>query len=57
MRRWKVSERLNEREGTKKELQNENNKDNDKQKRPSTSMQVAANREFAILLFHFFLAN
>ena len=32
-------------------LQNENNKDDDKQKRPSTSMQVAANREFAILLF------
>ena len=59
MRRWKVSERLNECEGTKKELQNANNDDDNKRKRPSTSMQIAANREiqFALLLFHFFLAN
>ena len=45
MRRWKVSERLNEREGTKKELQNENNNEDDTRKRPSASMQIAANRE------------
>ena len=59
MRRWKVSERLNEWEGTKKELQNENNNDDNKRKRPSTAMQIAANRgiQFVILLFHFFLAN
>ena len=57
MRRWKVSERLNEREGTKKELQNENNNEDDTRKRPSTSMQIAAIEKFVILLFHFFLAN